>query len=304
MKKIYFTVDIETIVSGLSKNSDYLMGGYVSSMFIAEQLYQRGLKATFFVSLSSKQANISNHEYLKMIKWLLNSLKAYPNIKVESHIHAFNLPMSFPTKYDAFNKYSEQQQIDLLNYSKSFFKKHGIDVQAFRPGGFSSNSSYYNSLKKSGFLYSSILDKKIEPSIDLIKSEFSDNLNVIMKDNGIVEFPVSSVRIKSIKGKEEILNLSPDFFRIDSVQEYIDQLSYVNINFHSFSIYLNRLIRENHKSLFTKNLKFLFIEKILNKFVKNTGLSLYNSDTTISKEFINWLDYIQYKGYDTYFIGE
>ena len=60
------------------------------------------------------------------------------------------------------------------------------------------------------------------------------------------------------------MNLSPDFFKLSSVEVYLRELNYVNINFHSFSIYLNRLIRENLDGLFRKNISFLLFENTLN----------------------------------------
>ena len=73
MKKIYLTFDIETIVSGISRNTNCLAGVYLSSMFIAEELRKRSLKATFFISLSSKQNKINQSEYSDFLIWLIQS---------------------------------------------------------------------------------------------------------------------------------------------------------------------------------------------------------------------------------------
>lgn len=73
MKKIYLTFDIETIVSGLGFNSNYLGGVYLGAMYIAQQLRERNLKDTFFVSLSSKMDEIPNKEYQRVVDWLFKS---------------------------------------------------------------------------------------------------------------------------------------------------------------------------------------------------------------------------------------
>ncbi len=303
MKKIYLTFDIETIVSGISRNENYLAGVYLASMFIAEELRKRDLKGTFFISLSSKQANIDQKEYSECIKWLIQSLSSYKNIKIEPHIHAYNLPVTFDCKEDAFNKYNQIQQTELLTFAKDFFKNEGIDVESFRPGGFSANDSYYNSLFDAGYKNSSILEKEKKVNIDMISGEVFQG-EVYKSQFDIIEYPVTSVKIKSIKNKIEIVNLSPDFFKLASVENYLRDLNYININFHSFSIYLNRLVRENHDGLFQNNIKFLLFENILNKLLTSTSIQTLNTKTIVSKEFINWIDFIKNNKYDTFFIGE
>ena len=303
MKKIYLTFDIETIVSGISRSENYLSGVYLASMFIANELRLRDLKGTFFISLSSKQSNIDQNTYSEFIKWLIFSLKPYENIKIEPHIHALNLPVSFECNKDGFDNYNFEQQTELLIYSKNFFKEQGIKVNSFRPGGFKANKSYYESLAKAGFENSSILHKDKKANINLITGEIYEN-EIFKTDSGVIEYPVTSVKLKSIKGKTETLNLSPDFFKISSVENYIQDLNYININFHSFSIYLNRLLRENHNGQISKNLNFLFFENTLNKLLKYTSLQTIDTNTILSNELINWLDYIKKHNFDTYFIGE
>ncbi len=303
MKKIYLTFDIETIVSGISRNTNCLAGVYLSSMFIAEELRKRSLKATFFISLSSKQNKINQSEYSDFLIWLIQSLKAYENIKLEPHIHALNLPVKFSCKYDAFNKYNFEEQLELLLYAKDFFKKQDIDVCSFRPGGFQLNDSYYLSLHEAGYFNSSLLNKKETSNIDLIEDKFFETPPFLCND-GIKEYPVTSVKIRSIKRKVEILNLSPDFFTLESVKKYLLQLNYININFHSFSVFLNRLIRENHKNLIGNNLRFLFFENVVSKFLKSFSIDTINKKTVISKEFIKWIDFINENKFETFFIGE
>lgn len=303
MKKIYLTFDIETIVSGISRSENYLAGVYLASMYIAEELFKRDLKGTFFISLSSKQVNIDQKEYFECVKWLIHSLSFYKNIKIEPHIHAYNLPVSFDCKEDAFNKYNQIQQTELLTFAKDFFNNEGIYVESFRPGGFSANDSYYKSLFDAGYKNSSILEKNNKVNIDMMSGEVFQG-KIYKSQFDIIEYPVTSVKIKSIKNKIEILNLSPDFFKLSTVEKYLRELNYININFHSFSIYLNRLIRENHNGLFLKNFKFLFFENILNKLLSPTNIQTINTNTVISKEFIKWLDFIKTENYKTFFIGE
>ena len=303
MKKIYLTFDIETIVSGISYNKNYLAGVYLGAMFIANELKKRDLKATFFISLSSKQININQNDYLNTLQWLMQSLKSYDNIKIAPHIHAYNLPISFECNRDQFNKYSHEQQVEMLIYAKNFFNQQGYEVDSFRPGGFSNNESYYSSLHKAGYKYSSILEKNKNANINMLTGEIFQNTPYAACD-GLLEYPVTSVKTHSIKNKIELLNLSPDFFTLDSVKKYLNELNYININFHSFSIYLNRLIRENHINQLHENVKFLLFENLLNKLLQFTSMQTLNTKTPISENFIRWLDFIETNKYDTYFIGE
>lgn len=303
MKKIYLTFDIETIVSGISRSDNYIAGVYLASMFIAEELRKRDLKGTFYISISSKQENINQTEYLNFLRWLIFSLKPYSNVKIEPHIHAYNLPVNFECKYDEFDKYNLDQQIELLSFAKNFFSNELVEVSSFRPGGFNANASYYEALQKAGYKTSSLLRKDLKPNIDLV--EGSINQGQIFKNiNGIFEYPVTSVKVKSIKGKVEILNLSPDFFKLSSIKKNLMDLEYININFHSFSIYLNRLIRENHNNLFSNNVKFLLLEKPLIKLLKIINIDTINRNTIVSNELINWLNFIKSEKLQTYFIGE
>jgi len=302
-KRIYLTFDIETIVTGYSYNPTYWSSVYLGGMYIAHELQKRNLKGTFYISLSPKAKGIAYKDYVECLNMLIESLKSYPNIKIEPHIHAFNLPLNFECKRDEFSEYSYDQQVIMLNWARSFFKERGIDVQNFRPGGYNVNESYYNSLKQTGFKTSSVLLKNDEPNIDLMTNKISQS-DPVIKENGIIEYPVTSVLIKSIKGKKEVVNLSPDFFTLESMSPFIKELEYVNINFHSFSVFLNRMTRENHSNQFKNNLNFFFIERFLNKLLKKRSIETINTDTIFRKEFVKWVDFIENNSYDTYFIGE
>lgn len=303
MKKIYLTFDIETIVSGLGLNQNYIGGVYLGAMYIAQQLRERNLKATFFISLSSKMDSIPNEEYRKQIDWLIRSLKGYNNIKLAPHMHAYNLDVPFKCKYDFWDMYSEDEQKSLLTYAKTLFASYNLNADTFRPGGFKANEQYYNGLADSGYENSSILDKKRGPQIDLIKGCCQD-MEPYEAPHNIKEYPVSSVRVKSFKGHIEILNLSPDFFTLESVKQYIDKLNYLNINFHSFSVFLNRPLRENFSHLILRNIKFVLFDYWICKLLRLFGYEILRKNTIHRKELIRWLDYIKTNNFSTYFIGE
>ena len=223
-----------------------------------------------------------------------------------SHIHAYNLPVSFECKEDEFSKYNKSQQKELLNWSKAFFENQGIIVENFRPGGYNVNESYYQALAESNFNTSSVLlkDEGSTINIDLTNGEIAESSPYLTK-SGVTEYPVTSVKVKSIKpGKIEIVNLSPDFFRIESVREQMERLSYININFHSFSMFNNRLARENHKGQMLNNFGFLFFEKWINRLLRLKKIETINHKTLFKAELLKWIDHIHRKGYETYFIGE
>ena len=303
-KNIYLTFDIETIVSKLSYNPTFYASVIIGALDIAWELKKRDLKGTFYISLSSKLKEIKFQDYINSIEMLVNCLKSFDNIKIEPHIHAFNLPMNFSTNEDKFSAYSYKEQTELLNWARIFFDKLGIAVSSFRPGSYSVNSYYYDSLQKASFKTSSILHKDKIVNIDMIKDEILETPPYLTYNN-IKEYPVTSVKIKSIKNRKiEVINLSPDFLTIESVSKYIDKLEYVNINFHSFSMYSNRLARENHKNQFANNIKFFFLEKWTNYFLRKVKIETINHNTIYKKELIKWLDYIKKNKYNTRFIGE
>lgn len=303
MKKTYITVDIETIVSGISKSTNYLAGVYLGAMFIANELKKRNLKATFFISLSSKQKSIDNGEYLDLIRCLVLSLKSFENIKIASHLHTYKLPMDFDCPTDDFGAYNKEQQVSMLLFSKKFFRELDCSVDAFRPGGFRRNEFYYSALNDAGFKYSSIMTKEGKPNINLVTGELNKSSEIELHD-GVLEYPVTSVELLSIKKKIEVQNLSPDFLSIDSVKSHLDNLDYLNINFHSFSIYLNRLVRENHTGIIWNNIRFLAVEKLLDFIANVFGMHTFTANTIVKNSFINWLDYLKENDYKTFFIGE
>ena len=302
MKKIYLTFDIETIVSRLSYNPNFYTNVLLGAIYIAEELEKRNMKATFFISLSPKTDEIDSNKFIENVKSLIGLLKKYKNIKIQPHMHMKNLPLIFSTESDKFSEYTLSEQIEALVWAKKVFEEYGIEVDSFRPGSYSANKQYYEALSNAGYKYSSIM-KLNEVHIDTIRDTVA--IKTLEKvDYGIIEYPVTSLLIKSIKRKEEIVNLSPDFFAYSSVQKYIEQSEYVNINFHSFSIFNNRIARENHEKLLINNIKYVLFEKLLIKFLKPFGYEVINHNTLFRKAFIEWIEGMEAFAQDTYFIGE
>jgi len=302
MNKVYLTFDVETVISGINYNPMLLNNILLGSLYIAEELKKRDLKGTFFVSLSPKTRSIKWHEYQTVLNQTINILKQYSNIKLAPHLHMFNLPLSFETNKDQFSVYNSKQQIEALGWSKKYFEKHGIIVDAFRPGGYAKNHEYYTNLYKSGYLYSSTLDIE-NVNINLIDQNQIINQPYVV--NNIKEYPVTNVKVKSIKGKKEVINLSPEMFSVRSVKRFCDEMEYLTINFHSFSVFSNRFIRELHKGQMFNNLKYLFIDKPLNAFQRKIMKSeIIHTNTLIRRELISWLDYIEKFAKHCMFIGE
>ena len=302
MKKIYLTFDMETIVSKLSFNPNIYTNLMLGSLYIAKELEKRELKATFFISLAPKTDVVNTTEYIENAKMLIRALSTYKNIKLQPHIHMKNLPLSFETKSDLFSDYTLNQQVEALTWAKKIFSECGVqEVDSFRPGSYSVNEQYYEALKKAGYKYSSIMIK------DSIHYNMSTKETSIQEPyeakHGIIEYPVTSLRFKSIKGKEETINLSPDFFTYPSIHEVFEKSSYVNVNFHSFSIFTNRLARENHAKQLRNNLKYFFFEKPLIKILKKLGFELINHNTLFRLSFDIWIKELEAYSINTCVIG-
>jgi len=303
MKKIYLTFDMETIVSRLSFNPNIYTNLMLGSLYIAKELEKKALKATFFISLAPKTDVVNTDEYIENAKMLIRVLSSYQNIKLQPHIHMKNLPLSFETKSDLFSDYTLEQQVEALTWAKDIFLECGVkEVDAFRPGSYSANEQYYEALKQAGYKYSSIM-KKENVHYDMVQHQLSTE-KPYQTPQEVVEYPVTSLLIKSIKGKEEIINLSPDFFTYTSISEIFKKSEYINVNFHSFSIFTNRLARENHPKQFSSNLKYFFFEKPLIKILKKLGFELINHNTLFRKSFDQWIESLEQYNTQTYVIGE
>jgi hypothetical protein len=290
-KELYLTFDIEIVTAKFSRNSGFLSSICIAPLIIAKELKDRGLKGVFFICLSPKIHDASFKEYEYYLDILINSLKSFDNIQIAPHIHARNLPMEFSTFEDRFDRYDGKQQQKLLNWAKEFFLNYNIEVNLFRSGGFYYNEDYYENMKPAGYLMSSLLFRNESANINLINKQTLSNKPRIV--DGIIEFPVSSVKVKSIKGKEEVVNLSPEFFTLESVKNYFEKLDYININFHSFSLLVPKLIRENHKFLILRNLKFLILERPLNIILNKIGITPIYNNAVLKRELFNYLDYFE-----------
>lgn len=297
-KTLRLTYDLETVTTGFSLSADCWHGVMMGALALARALEKRSLKATFFLSLSRKTSAVPVADFEFMLDALVSSLRGFGNIQLQPHIHAFDLPVGFPCKSDFFSDYSEVQQMELLAYAKRFFSNHGLTATVFRPGGYRLTDQYYRVLAKSGFTTSSVLDASLPPHIDLVDRK----INVVDHEfnrNGIREIPVTAVRINSIKHKVETINLSPDFFALETIRAQMEQLQSLTINAHSFSMFIPRLMRETHKGQTTSNMKFMLFERPFNRFLVKRGIYPMYKDTMAGKENIRWLDYFAAENYDT-----
>ncbi len=297
-KTLRLTYDLETVTTGFSLSADYWHGVLMGALVLARELEKRDLKATFFLALSRKTALIPSKDFNGMLDTLVSSLRGFGNIRLQPHIHAFDLPVGFECKSDFFSDYSEEQQMELLAYAKDFFEKHGLKATAFRPGGYHLTEQYYRVLARSGFAVSSVLDSSLPPHIDLVDGK----INVLapeFKRSGVVEIPVTAVRINSIKHRIETVNLSPDFFALETICEQMEQLESLTINAHSFSMFIPRLMRETHKGQTSYNMKFMMFSRLFNRSLVRNGIFPMYKDTMAGKENIRWLDYFARQNYET-----
>ncbi|ADV46961.1 hypothetical protein [Nitratifractor salsuginis] len=302
MRKIYLTFDIETITSRMSYNPNFYTNILLGALYIAKELKNRDLKATFFISLSPKTDDLGYDDYFENINYLIELLLPFDNIKLQPHMHMKNLPMEFNTKSDKFSDYTLDQQVSALIWAKRVFERHGVKVDSFRPGGYSVNKQYYEALSRAGYQFSSIM-KKDTVHIDTMEHKINIEEPYESYFN-IKEYPVTSLLIQSIKRKREIVNLSPDFFTYSSMRQYIDNSNYVNINFHSFSVFTNRFARENHDNILKHNIKYFFFEKPFIKILKYFNYEVINHNTLFKSALEEWLTEIEVYSLNTYFIGE
>jgi hypothetical protein len=302
-KKVFISFDIETVVSKFSKNFDYKVTILQGALEIAKLLEEKKIKATFFISLSPKAKDKDIYKYLSEIRLLVRCLKGFEYVDMQPHLHALNIPVSFKCDSDSFDDYTLDQQVELLKWAKNFFLELGVDVSGFRPGGFNNGRFYYKALQLAGYSFSSTLNTKSH-NIDLISREI-DKFDAYSSINGIKEFYVTSVNIKSIKlGLIETINLSPDFFTYRSVEPYIKRLDSININFHSFSMYSNRLARENHTNQLANNIKYILLQKPVQRICNMLGMGNYIKKTIFRDELENWLCEFQKMQYKTFFYSE
>ncbi len=303
MKKIYLTFDIEPLVNKRSFNPTIYNSMVIGGTFIAKELEKRNLNGTFYISLSRKTSALNRRGYEEGLDLLLRVLSSFKNISVQPHLHAFDLPVGFETKSDLFGDYNFNEQVAMLKWAKEKLTSYGYKVDSFRPGSYSKNDQYYAALEKAGYQYSSVLDTtNHNVNIDFIDKTWRDTKPEAIRD--IIEFPVTSVKLKSIKGKTEVINLSPDFLTIESVAESIEKLNYINVNFHSFSVFTRKFLRENHKNIWFHNARYFLFDKPLNALLKAQNIETIAHNTVLQNEFIKWIEFISKRQYKTYFIGE
>ena len=301
MTRVYLSFDIETIVSRFSRNTDVLTTVILGALEIARLLDQRNLKATFFVSLSPKDAGQGVEEYLDRLATLFRLLSTYDCVDIQPHIHALGLPMEFPCEVDDFSAYTLEQKIRMLAWAKEHLAQAGVDACGFRPGGYKIGSEYYEALNAAGYRYSSVLLANSLPDIDLT-SGTAQVLPLVEDVCGVREFRVTGVKVDSVKpGIVETVNLSPDFLTIDSMRPYLLKMDTINVNFHSFSMYSNRLARENHRKQWRNNLSFLLLEKPIQKLNQMIDLSTFSTTTLFSNQLVAWLDEFTSDNYSTEF---
>jgi hypothetical protein len=304
MKQIYLTFDIEPIVSRLSFTPNIHTNVILGTFYLAKELSRRKIKATFFVSLSPKTDHIDTATYLDNVKFLLRLLAPLEHIRLQPHLHMRNLPLSYPTPTDAFSDYTQDQQVEALEWAREIFRSCGIEtVDSFRPGGYQTNTQYYEALECAGYRASSVM---LENGIhyDMIRRQPLPDGPGIHNIGNVTEYPVTTLRVRSIKGKEEALNLSPDFFHYDSVANFMSESAYLNINFHSFSVFTNRLARENHPGQLWYNLKYFFIEKPMIRLLRHFRIETIDHRTIFKDSFDTWLVFLENHRQHCRFVGE
>lgn len=291
-------------MSPRSRNLDYEVTVTKGALEIANMLRERNLKATFFISLSPKDVSVDIDDYLKEIERLIYLLKPFSNIDIQPHLHALNLPVSFSCPSDNFSDYSHEQQVELLKWAKYYFKKQGLEAVGFRPGGYKSGDSYYRALFEAGYSYSSQTLEGNEADINLINNSVRKLEHRFNFDN-ITEHRVTTVLVDSVKpGIIEKINLSPDFFKLESVLPMFDKLDSLNVNFHSFSMYSNRMARENHQGQLKNNLIYYFIQKPLIRVASALKINTYFKQTLFRNELEAWLNEFQKEHYKTHWYRE
>ena len=215
-------------------------------------------------------------------------------------MHCLNLPLDYANKSDYFNDYSRTEQIEILGFGKRFLEDLDILVESFRPGGFKQNDYYYDVLKEVGYRFSSTLSKDIAPNINLVTGEINQTFDT--NHNGIVEFPVTSVYLNSVKGGHEIINLSPDFFEVESVYSEIKRLEKIVLNFHSFSLYHSRPVREVFQNRRKESLKHMIREFIIKKLAHRFQSDIL-TETIYQESLNNWVSTLEDKA-EFKWIGE
>lgn len=298
----YNTVDIEITDHRLSYSENLESNILLPYIKLAETFSQQGIKSTFFLSIAPKSRTLDWREYDRCLDLVcrINRANFAEYIDIQPHMHCLNLPLSFTDKSDYFSDYNKEEQCEILKFGKRYLEDKGLDVRSFRPGGFRQNKHYYAVLKQAGFRYSSTLQPEREASIDLVNGRTSNSF--ITEHDGVTEFPVTSVYLKSVKGGYEQINLSPDFFEYTSIADEVNKLDNIVLNFHSFSLYHSRPVRERFKRRRQETFKHLLREFLLKKLARTLQADIY-TNTIYRDSLEGWLEFLR-QGPGCKWIGE
>ncbi len=292
MMNLYNTVDVEITDHWLSYSENLESNILLPYLRLAELFCEREIKTTFFVSIAPKSLGIDWADYDRCLDLVcrLNRAHFSEYIRLQPHMHCLNLPLPFTDKSDFFSDYDADQQRQILAFGKRYLEDRGIAVDSFRPGGFRKNQHYYEVLEQAGYRYSSTLDPEREASIDLVTGTINDSF--VTEHGGILEFPVTSVHLESVKGGLDLVNLSPDFFAPEAIADEVRQLRDVVLNFHSFSLCHSRPVRERFPHRRRETLKHLLREFLLKRLARPLGVELLT--TTIYRDALEgWLELLQ-----------
>ncbi len=289
---VYNTVDVEITDHRLSYSENLESNILLPYIKLAETFCQRGIKSTFFLSIAPKSLGLDWREYDRCLDLVcrLNQANFGEFIDIQPHMHCLNLPLPFTRKSDYFSDYSADEQLEVLRFGKRYLEDKGLEVRAFRPGGFRQNQHYYDVLRQAGYRYSSTLQPEREANINLV--EGCINNSFVSEHDGITEFPVTSVYLKSVKGGYELINLSPDFFEFASIADEVNRLDNIVLNFHSFSLYHSRPVRERFSRRRVETVKHLLREFVLKKIAKSLQAEIF-TDTIYRDSLERWLDFLQ-----------
>lgn len=289
---LYNTVDVEITDHWLSYSENLETNILLPYIKLAELFCERAIKSTFFVSIAPKSLGIDWSDYDRCLDLVcrLNRAHFSEYIRIQPHMHCLNLPLPFTDKSDYFSDYDAEEQCEILAFGKRYLEDRGLEVDSFRPGGFRKNEHYYEVLERAGYRYSSTLDPEREASIDLVTGAINDSF--VTEHDGILEFPVTSVHLESVKGGRDLVNLSPDFFIAEAIAGEVRQLRNVVLNFHSFSLFHSRPVRERFPRRRRETLKHLLREFLLKRLARPLGVELLTA--TIYRDSLeSWLELLR-----------
>lgn len=301
---LYFTVDVEITDHRLSYSENLDTQLTLPYFELAERFCEADVKATFYLSIAPKALGIDWNDYLRCLKRILryNRNEFASHIRIQPHLHCLNLPFDYCKGSDFFSDYTPEQQVEMLKLGRQICEDGGVEVTSFRPGGFKNSDDYYAALAEAGFAISSTMRLDRNPAIDLKSGAIDREHGVFEAAHGVIEYPVTSVHLHSVKGRDETINLSPDFFELASVGQQMRQLDYINLNFHSFSWYHGRPVRERFPNMRKETIKHLIREFVMKKLLKPLDADIV-TDTIYREHFDQWLAKLPQQG-NCLWVGE